>query len=173
MNNPELVTEFETVLQRMIGLQCWSIIAGKPSGSMVSFDFGRKILRNNPIANPELTDDQRNYIGEVSLFTYFCPWRIEAGDDIICSWNDDNSEDGPMLRALYRLLDEKVEHVELLRPGLDLNIHFSGSLVLRLFCDQTDEEEGANNYVYFAPDKSYAVGIRSKINVELLDWEDI
>jgi hypothetical protein len=59
-----------------------------------------------------------------------------------------------------------------LHPGLDLNVYFTGSLVLRLFCDQTEEEEGANNYVYFAPDKSYAVGIRRKINAELLDWED-
>jgi hypothetical protein len=172
VNSPQLVAEFESELQRLVSLECWSVKGGKPTGSMVTFEFGRKILRNNPIGNPNLTDDERNYTGEVGLFTYFCPWRIEHGDDIISSWNDDNSKEGPMLRALYRLLDETVERVELLRPGLDLNLYFTGNLVLRLFCDQIDEEEGADNYIYFAPSKSYAVGIRSEIKVELRDWED-
>jgi hypothetical protein len=140
---------------------------------MVSFDFGRKVRRTHPIDNPNLTDEQQNYIGEFALFTYFCPWRIEWGDEIIGSWNNDNREDGPMLRAVYRLLDEKVERLELLHPGLDLNIYFTGNLVLRLFCDQTDEKEGADNYIFFAPDKSFAVGIRSKIEIELRDWDDI
>lgn len=159
-NDPALVTELESGLLILIGLECWSVKQGV--GSFVDFDFGQKNLRQYPLRNPSLSEEERLYVGERGLFVNHAPWRIEHDGGIVGSWNDDNALDGLMQRNLKQFIGAHVEQVELLRPGLDLTLYFTNALVFRLFCEQTESEE-TDNYVYFTPMKTYVVGTWSNL----------
>lgn len=165
INDPELVSEFEAALQKLVGLVCWSIVGGKPSGTIATFDFGQKIARRHPLHYPQLSLEQRSYYGEISLVTCFCPWRVENPDEVIGSWTERSDNGVPLMHPLENLIGLTVERVELARPALDLTLTFSRDLTLRLFCDQTNEKDGGDNYIYFAPDRSYSVELHSKLHV--------
>jgi len=164
-NDPRMVTEFEAALRKLIGLQCWSIVGGKPSGTIATFDFGLKIERRYPLHYPQLTKQQRSYYGERSLVACFCPWRVETPDTVLGSWTDRSDNGAPIMHPLESLIGLTVEQVELARPALDLTLTFSNDLTLHLFCDQTNEQDGGDNYIYFAPDRAYSVELRSKLHV--------
>jgi hypothetical protein len=165
MNDPQLVGEFEAALQKLVGLECWSIVGGKPHSTLATFDFGQKIERRVPLNYPQLSSEQRSFYGEISLVTCFCPWRVETPDTVIGSWTDRSDNGAPLMHPLENLIGLTVERVELARPALDLILTFTTNLTLRLFCDQTNEQDGGDNYIYFAPDRSYSVELHSKLHV--------
>lgn len=165
MNDPQLVTEFEAALQKLVGLECWSVVGGKPHSTLATFDFGQKIARKHPLHYRQLSKEQRSFYGERSLVTCFCPWRVETPDTVIGSWTEQGDNGAPLVNPLENLIGLTVERVELTRPALDLTLTFSNDLTLRLFCDQTNEQDGGDNYIYFAPDRSYSVELHSKLHI--------
>lgn len=71
-----------------------------------------------------------------------------------------------MLRGLARLVDQRVAVVTLRQPGLDLELEFEHGLRLAIFCDQVNEVDKADNYVFFVPQTAIAVGTRSIPHLE-------
>jgi len=43
----ELVENFLSGLNELIGLECWGVTGGERAGSVISIDIGKKILRKN------------------------------------------------------------------------------------------------------------------------------
>jgi hypothetical protein len=142
-----LEVDLVTAMERLHGLACWGTVAGDGAGSAVAIDFGGRRPREQPLRNPHLTPEQREYVGEVSLLIH-CAWRLETPTAVACGSGDDNGPDRPMLRGLTRLVGATVQHVEILREGRDLALVFDRDLTLRVFCDNTTADGW--NYTLYA-----------------------
>jgi len=162
-----LAEDLLTQLRSLIGKPCWAFYAGESTGPDVIFDFGRKIPRTVPLLNRHLTEEQRYYEGEVSLYIT-CAWRLDSESEVICGSTDSAAEDGPMVRGLRALVGRTVESTEIVTPGFDLTLRFNGNLALKIFSDQTNLEDEYDNYsVHLKKHKIYIVGVRGRIRCEL------
>lgn len=157
-----LVEEFLATARSLVGKTCWKIVAGTNTGSVIDLHLGKKLPIRTPIHPTLATDPDSHYQGELGVFIE-CAWRLDAEDEIICGWGEDFSAGSPLSKGLHLLLHQAVERVCIRRPALDLSLHFSNSLVLRVFCDQTEPSEDNDNYVLFTPRYSYVVSTRSKV----------
>lgn len=155
-------------LRQLVGRNCWGIVAGAGTGSTVALDYGKKVPRKMAIRNPHLTEEQRCFTGEYSVFVT-CSWRLDSSADVICGWEDGNDEGGPMLRGLRSLVGRSVSDVEVMSPGHDLAIRFESDTWLRVFCDHTSEADDGDNYSFFTRKTVYTVGCRGRIRTEPRD----
>ena len=164
----EVPQEFARTLKSLAGKRCWGVSAGQGTGSVFVLDFGRKVPRDRPIANPYLTPQQQRYTGELSLMV-FCAWRIDAKDSVVCGWNDSSRNVGPMVNGLKGLMKTSVKAVAIEHPAWDLTISFA-QRTLRVFCDQTVRESGPKNYWISSAlaGRIYAVGPRVRLTTERL-----
>lgn len=156
---------FEASLNRLVGQVCWGFAAGEGTGSVINFYIGGKVPRESPLSNLHLAAEQREYEAEINLFVE-CAWRIESKTEVICGAWDDNTEGGDMIAGLRRLVDQSVSSVKVSQPALDLTLDFSNGLTLRVFCDQTNQAEGEDNYTLFLNGAIYVVGSRSQLRRE-------
>ncbi len=163
----ELKGEFVGRLMSLKGKECWSFYAGPSTGSHVDFDFGKKLPRVVPLlGNPNLTEDQKFYEGEVSLFIQ-CAWRLDSHDEVVCGSTDSSEKEGPMLVGLESIIGRMVEDVEIVGPAFDLTVTLRDDLSLKVFCDQTNLEDDEHNYSLHTRDKIYIVGPRHRIRFEM------
>lgn len=160
-----ITTEFIASLNRLIGQVCWGFAAGAGTGSVVSLDIGGKVLRKKPLKNPHISSKQRKYTSEFGLFIR-CIWRIESKTQVICGAWDDNAKGGDMIEGLQRLVGQAISSIKVSKPALDLAVNFNSGLVLRIFCDQTNQAEMEDNYSVFLPDAIYVVSNRSQLRRE-------
>lgn len=158
-----LFSAFIKQLADLQGKECWSFIGGPGTGSMLTLDFGEKMLRERPVRNPTLTTEQRNYIGEIRLFIQNAGWRIDDDSSVICSSTSSNDLDGSFGKGLRLILNQRVERIVVSHPGLDLRIEFEGKMVLTVFCDQANSEDEACNYSVHLNKKTFAIEAYSKL----------
>lgn len=154
------MTQFEIYFNRIVGLECWGIIAGSGTGSNINMQFGRKIPRAKPLKNPSLTNEQREFDSEFSVFVE-CVWRLDSETEIVCGAWDNNRENGLMIIGLHQLVGSVVSSVQILKPAFDLIVSFSNGLALKVFCDNVSPIDANDNYSLFTPDLYYTVGTRS------------
>jgi len=140
----DLEEQLKTSMSQLINKECWGIIAGEGTGSFVNLEIGEKIRRNKELENPALETDVRQFEGQYSL-SLECAWRLDSTEAVICGSSDDNSKGGKMLSGLKLLTGLRISRVNLSKPGLDLEIEFSKGLTLKVFCDQTNENDQNDN----------------------------
>jgi hypothetical protein len=157
------VKEFLTATEMLVGKRCWGIVAGANTGSVLDLHLGQKLLRQHQVRNPTLPEDLRQNRGELSLFIQ-CAWRLEDKERVICGWGEDFSHGGPLGKGIQLIVDQPIERVSIRRPSFDLTLYFANSLMLQVFCDQTElSEEHGMNYALLAPGYSYTVATRSQL----------
>jgi hypothetical protein len=161
---PATVDELRAALQGLVGLPCWSVVAGRGTGSVASLRFGAKIARERPLTNLHLTDDERAFTSEHGLFIQSA-WRLDAALDVVCSWQDSNEPGGPMVSGLASLVGRTVTAFELRAPAHDLTIWFGADRRLSVFCDVLPDSSG--DYTVFIPGGSISAG-----PVGVIDRED-
>jgi hypothetical protein len=161
----DLEKKLETSINQLIDKECWGIVAGEGTGSFVNLEIGEKIRRNKEIENPALETDVRQFEGQYSL-SLECAWRLDSTEAVICGASDDNSKDGKMLDGLRLLIGRRISRINLSKPGLDLDIEFSKDLTLKVFCDQTNENDQNDNYMLFTPDQIITVSYGSRLECE-------
>jgi hypothetical protein len=164
--NTELIADYEADLKNLVGQPCWSAqVSGV--GSLVSFHFGAKLKRDQPMTHPDfkITDEERLYRGEFILYIEDCPWRIETTEAVIATWMDESTPGSPIDAGMRQFVGQRVAQVELVRPGLDLTLHFENGLRLRIFPDQIDADVG-DNYSLALPDHTYVVAARSTLYLD-------
>lgn len=154
----------DAVLAPFRGLHCWSIIAGAGTGSVVSLGFGRKVPRTKILTNPHLSEEQRHFDAEYSIFVE-CAWRLDARDQVVCGCWDSNDADGPMIRGLQRLRGEAVQAIDVSVPAFDLTVKYGSGLVLHVFCDQL-LQGASDNYSIFTLTDVFVIGPRSHLRIE-------
>lgn len=115
---------------------CWSTIAGRGTGSHVSFRFGRKLLMEKPLKNPNLSEDERKYEGEFWIFIQLAAWRLEENGVVICGSTSPNGKGEAMLTGLKKLVGEQIDSYLLSQPVNDLSLYFTNQKVLHLFCSE-------------------------------------
>jgi hypothetical protein len=158
---------FQEALDRLPGKRCWGVVAGKGTGTIFTLDFGAMFPRASPVRNPHLSRAVRENEAELSLMAH-CAWRIDGPGEVLTGCWESNEADGPMLRGLNALLERTVTATRFTRPGLDLELEFSGGHHLRLFCDQTDPEETFQNYSLHTSTWISVVGCRSELSTHYL-----
>lgn len=147
------------------GLNCWSVVAGPGTGSVVHLGFGEKILRTKPLKNTKLSDEQRNFEPETSLMIH-CSWRVSRSKKVICGWRDSNELDGDMLNGLLLLKDRSIIDVRFTNVAYDLDVYFDNDILLQLFCDQTNDDEADENYSLFTKGKIFTVDLNGVLSEE-------
>jgi hypothetical protein len=158
--------EFETAVNNMIGLTCWSAqISGV--GSLLSLQIGDKIRRDKPMVHPDfkLTEEERFFRGTYILYVEDCPWRLESDESVLTTWLDDSSPRGQLALHIASLAGQTITHAEITRPGLDLCIRFDSGVTLRIFPDQIDPDEG-DNYALSLVDQTFVVAAQSTLYID-------
>lgn len=166
MNNRSIFVSFANALDGLVGQLLWQPLAGPNTGGALTVELGAAVLRP-AVAHPHPRLNPPSHQGESSLYIR-CAWRVENEEEVLTSSLDDNSLDGPMLRAL-RVLDRTiVTAVSVSWPSCDLVLKLSGGLRLSIFCDQVDESDKyGDNYNLVLPGLAYIIGAKSIITVEL------
>jgi len=80
--------------------------------------------------------------GELSLMIS-CAWRLNDGQQIVCTWHDD--PDSALAPCLALLHDANVVGVTLSKWG-DLQLRFSNAMVLDVFADLSVRQIGDDNW---------------------------
>lgn len=152
-------------LQQMISKSCWSVVAGEGTGSVITINIGEKVRRPKPVRNLWLNKDEQENEGEMSLMIW-CAWRLDGPAGVVCGSTDSNDNDGSMVKGVKMLIGRVVESAEILSPAFDLRLAFRGQYVLNIFCDQTSERDGTENYTFYGNEKILTVEAGSCLAVE-------
>jgi hypothetical protein len=70
-----------------------------------------------------------------------------------------------MLTGLQRLVSKKLISCTLESPGLDIKMYLEDELTLKIFCDQVNEVDCADNYALYIEDEVFVVGTKSHLSV--------
>ena len=152
-------------LKRIVNLECWSAIAGAPSGSRISFKIGAKVKRETPIQNSKLTEEERNYQGEFRLFIECCRWRLRRKFKVICDSSDDNREGKRMLKGLKKIVGKTIRYIRFRNGKKDLKILFDDDYVFATW-PEPDLPKSYEKYTLFTPERWVTVFMEGKIKVE-------
>lgn len=167
MTKTDLINHFIDTITNLKGKPCWSVqISGV--GSLANLHFGAKIPRQQVMAHPDfkIDVDERVNQGEVVLYLEECPWRVDSSTAVLCSWMDENAEGGRLVEGLMQLKGLSVVEAEVVQPALDLILTFEGGLVLRVFPDQANPDEGDNYAVSLADGTMFILSAHSTLYVE-------
>jgi hypothetical protein len=127
------IDTLKSKLNLCIGKTVWSAIGGGAGGTTLLFDLGDKVRLDRPVENPALSEEERNYEGELRLMI-ICAWRVEMEGIGIVSGSSD-TDDEIMLSGPNKLIGETVAEISV-NSFLDLRVVFSGGARLSLFCNQ-------------------------------------
>src|SRR5690606_21991872 len=104
--------------------------------------------------------------GEVVVYLEECPWRIDSAEAVICTWMDENAPNQRLHDGLMMLKDRRVLDAEVILPAYDLIITFEGGLILRVFPDQVNAEEGDNYAINTSNGKTFIIAANSTLYIE-------
>lgn len=127
------VAVFETELLNLIGLECWGVVGGSGTGSVIQIDVGEKVLRERPLKNKTVSEVVRLYNSKIG-FRIECPWRIENEKEVFCASHHSNEEDGPYEYGFNKIRGQIITGVELTKPAYDLCIKFANNASIRVHC---------------------------------------
>jgi hypothetical protein len=130
-------------------LPLWSFVGG--NGSRIALDFGGRIPRQHPLTNQNLTEEQRLYEAERSLFVE-CPWSLTRAGEMLCSWEDDYA---PVDAAFAKLIGLPVRNAAVDEDTGRLIITFANAEELSIVNDQV--EKGLDGYTIFEPGQALVV----------------
>ncbi len=131
------VDELQSKLNLFIGKPVWAVSGGGAAGTTISISVGDKIRRDKRVANPALSEEEREYEGELCLLV-MCAWRVEIEGTGIVSGSRD-SDDEIMLSGPRKLIGGTITEM-LVDSLLDLLVVLSGDVRLRLFCNRHMED---------------------------------
>jgi len=167
----EIGVELEKALRALVGKPCWTVFAGPETGSAIDIHFGSKIPRLPPLRNPALSDDERRYEGEFSLYIT-CAWRMTENNQVVYGWTDAADDPAALNSTLEHLVGRTVIAMDVKPTAWDLSLQFGSDLILDIFCDQTSLVDEDDNYALFTPSRLFNVGPRSRLAVELRDPDE-
>jgi hypothetical protein len=156
---------FNEALALLVGQPCWGVLAGAGTGSHFDLQLGAMISRVTPRRNSTLAPRVRDHDPDLSLFVT-CSWRIDSPDSVVGGCWEGNGPAGSMLGSLHSLVDQTIAAASATGPARDLEVCFSNGHVLRVFCDQTDELEPADNYSIGTAGWISTVGCRGSLSSE-------
>ena len=160
-----LLPEVEEFFSGVRGRECWSIIGGAGTGSVIDLEFGEKVKCKRPLRNPKLSLEERLFQGERALIIY-CDWRIEGAGGILCTSQSTNESGSLYFDVLLDLKDSTVANIGFTSQLHDLRVEFDNGIALSVFCDLPVVDDEDSNYVMFNPTTTIAATARGSLTVE-------
>jgi len=155
--------ELTGLLPSLKGLECWHVSCGGAAGSTFQLTLGGRVRRPLPLKNPGHSEEFRQFEGEVGLFVW-CTWRLDGTDGPVTSWDDTEES---VEAGLGKLIGSRIDNIEVIPPAWDMNIKFSNSLCLRVFCDHVPGEPSYDgNWDVRTQNVSIAVGPGAQYRTE-------
>jgi hypothetical protein len=159
--------EVALAIDRIVGEQCWSIVAGPGAGSVILLDLGAKLPREVKLRNSALTEEQRAYEAPYSIHVW-CSWRVEQSGRVVGSWNALPDEDWWVRSGLHLLQGRRLTRYELGEPVPDLKLVFD-DVRLSLFADTLSKDEDDCAYTVRTPDEVFVVSANSELQREWVE----
>jgi hypothetical protein len=124
------------VAEELVGKRVLTIVSNPDTGYSL-FQLGEWRARSTPIANPNLTEQQRHYRGTDSVFVQ-CPWELYSPLDLR---EEEALPFGPgeRLRLLDVMIDNVITAVRFEGLTLDLRLTFDSEVILTLNPNQTSD----------------------------------
>ncbi|MCX4028565.1 hypothetical protein H0A36_14535 [Endozoicomonas sp. SM1973] len=154
-------------LSKLKGKECWGIVGGAGTGSIISLNIGEKYLRNNPLKNTFLSDLVRRYESEYG-FMLHCPWRIDHDNYVLCGSYHSNELDGPYQEVFSQVIGNKITNIICEPPAFDLKLCFENLVSINIYCTNTgiDYDEC---YSFKSPIGWFEVGYNGRLSFEEFD----
>jgi hypothetical protein len=147
-------------LHALVGQPCWSVSVGPRA--TVALELGEKLRRVQALKNPQLSEEQRQFIGEYWLLVQ-CAWRLDSADGVMCA-SGDGAAGGATAIGLGSLVGRTVTGFELQMPALDLVLSFGTDRRLSIFRDRSVGDGEA--YTLAIPGETIGVLARGGIERE-------
>jgi len=143
----------EEVVQELLNRPCLAAIAQPETGGDLLLHFGGWQPYEDP-PNPRVLTSER---GKWSLMLC-CPWRLDGPRAPICDWRS-VADSGKQSQQPYLVLEGlTIEAVELIKPGLDLRLHFARGFRLSALCDSVGSSDDC--WYLLRPDDSSIAATR-------------
>jgi len=126
-------------LDKLIDKKVLEVNAGSGGGSIINIEFGESLN-----ISPKSFGSYKIFEGDFSIMIY-CAWRLESNESVLTSWNEDNSDNGPIVTNLKNLINNRVISYEI-SDLFDLKIFFEEQKALTIFCDLSTEQEFECNW---------------------------
>jgi hypothetical protein len=158
------VNNFQRALSGLVGEECWGVVGGEGTGSIISLKIGARILRAKPHSNPHLSDLVRQNESAYTLLLY-CPWRIDSLSNVVSGSHMSNANDGPMVRGYASICGQKIKAVNCCPPAFDLKLDFENEHSLVIHCSAFGMD-GDVCYMFGTPQGWFSVGLDGCLAVE-------
>lgn len=120
-------------LSALVGEECWGVVCGAGSGSILGLEIGARTRRRKPINNSHLSELVRNYKGAYSMLVW-CPWRIDFASTVVAGSYMENANDGPMVTGSLSICGQRISAVTCSGPAFDLRLDFENRHALVIHC---------------------------------------
>lgn len=118
------------LLDRLVGLRCVGATAQIETGGDLLVHFGKWVT--DVTGSKRLPPTQR---GEYVLMIASTPWRLDGKDEPLGDWETVTDEASPYFGGHRLLANRTLERAEVEPPAWDLQLTFSESIRLSVFCD--------------------------------------
>lgn len=159
--------ELIALVKSLVGLRCWYVSCGGAAGTTFQLALGNKVPRRVPLKNSAHTEEYRHLEGEASILVW-CVWRLDGPAGPLTSWDDAEAN---VASQLEKLVNQKIESIDVQPPAWDVTLHFSGDLTLQVFCDHVPGDPSFDgNWQIRYRDQIAAVGPGTKVGMEKSGW---
>jgi hypothetical protein len=163
-------TDLTSALGQLIGKECWSVIGGRGTGSVIVISLGERVLREREISNSCLTEDERRFDALFSSMIW-CSWRVERAGRVVGTWGALTETGELEPTGALALKGRRLSGFELDDPIPDLRLDF-GDVRLSLFADYLSDDPGEAAYTVAIPAGTYSVSADGEIQFEHYEEED-
>jgi hypothetical protein len=148
--------DIQNKLDLLKGKICWGVLSGEPNASIIFLHIGEKIKREKNINNNNLPYNIDKYKGEY-VIEICCSWRLQNGGKPITSSSEPNFKNGPLVKGLQKIVDNKILSIEITDDCGDLSIILD-NYWLKIFCDNTGNDDP--DY-YFQEDLNWEIRFKN------------
>ena len=124
---------FREELLKLVGEECWGVVGGVGTGSIIRLSIGKKFLRDRPVENSHIGNEERMYSASLG-FMISCPWRIENEFEVFCGSHHTNESHGPYKDGFNQIRGQKIIQIICENPSFDLSLKFENAVVLKIHC---------------------------------------
>jgi hypothetical protein len=156
--------DLSSALEELIGMECWSVVGGRGAGSVILVGLGERVRRDREIANPLLTEEERQF-DPLFSFMIWCSWRVEMLGKVVGSWLALTETGELEPTGALGLKGRRLTGFHLDDPIPDLHLDF-GDLRLSLFVDTLSKDSGDEAYAVKVRSRTYGVFANGTMDVE-------
>jgi hypothetical protein len=151
-------------LSALVGEECWGVVCGEGSGSVLGLRMGVRTLKRKPANNPHLSELVRLYDSAYSMLIWRS-WRIDAESEVVAGSHMSNANDGPMVSGSQTICGQRITAVNCSTPAFDLRLDFENKHSLVIHCSAIGRDY-EDCYSSGTPLGHYGVALNGELSFE-------